>query len=151
MSSDSLVTSEGFYALATFEQFYMKSKSLCCAHGVSIKWAGGAIRNLGRIQIGQLALSLQYTGGSWGGGQQKCQLVTECQTNKFIIKTYRNQQSELKSIPNPMTGKDIPNSPYKQNLSIVYIFVEHQCCSISVSTNLFVDLWGLDAKQFAPT
>ena len=63
-----LSRSKVFYASDTFEYFYMKSKSWCCAHGVSIKWAGGAIRNLGRIQIGQLALSLQYTGGSWGGG-----------------------------------------------------------------------------------
>ena len=46
---------------------------------------------MGRIQIGLLTLSLQYTGGSWGGRVAKMSARHRMSsTNKLIIKTCKN-------------------------------------------------------------
>ena len=47
-----------------------------------------------------------------------------------------SKQSELKSMLNPMTGKDIPKCPHKHNLSLTYTFVEHQLLYFSVNQSV---------------
>ena len=81
----------------------MESKSWCCAHGVSIKWAGGAIRNLGRIQIGQLAGShCSALGGRGGEGsknvsssQNVIQINSSSKSTTFKLKTGVRSMSNL--------------------------------------------------------
>ena len=89
----------------------MKCKSLCCAHGVSIKWAGGAIRNLGRIQIGQLAPSdCSILGGRGGEGSKNVS------SSQNVIQT--NSSSKLTILKLKIGVKSVPENTKMDELNI---------------------------------
>ena len=83
-----------YIAWGIFEHFYMKCKSCCCAHGVSIKWAWGGNSQLGsHTNRAVNSLAAVYWGVVGGRVAKMSARHRMSSTNKLIIKTCQNEST----------------------------------------------------------